>query len=205
MMNKNYQSHWQIAGLSIAFVFISGCEWTIARPTQHSTQNKSAWSLMRQNPVGLVVMMRHAEAPGTGDPANFRLDDCSTQRNLSAAGRSQATRIGSAFRQNQIAIAQVLSSQWCRCLETAKLLNLGQVKPFPALNSFFQNRRTADQQTNTVRSLIRSHRTVNGVMVLVTHQVNITALTGIVPASGEMVILKAQPNGQIEVLDRLQE
>ena len=57
MMNKNYQSHWQIAGLSIAFVFISGCEWTIARPTQHSTQNKSAWSLMRQNPVGLVVTM----------------------------------------------------------------------------------------------------------------------------------------------------
>lgn len=148
-------------------------------------------------------MLRHAEAPGTGDPPEFRLDDCTTQRNLSPAGRAQAERIGQAFRRRQIQIAQVLSSQWCRCLDTARLLQLGPVQPLPALNSFFQNRRTEGKQTAAVRQLIQRHRQTPGVLLLVTHQVNITAISGIVPRSGAAVVLKATPKGEVEVVGEL--
>jgi phosphohistidine phosphatase SixA len=161
------------------------------------------WKLLRQNAPGYVVMMRHAEAPGTGDPTNFRLNDCSTQRNLSPAGRAQAKRIGEAFRQRNIRIAQVLSSQWCRCLDTAQLLQLGPVKPFPALNSFFQNRRAEAKQTAAVRQLILNHRQANGALILVSHQVNITAVSGIFPQSGAAVVLKANDRGDIAVVGQL--
>jgi phosphohistidine phosphatase SixA len=159
------------------------------------------WQLLEQK--GVVVMMRHTLAPGTGDPANFRLNDCSTQRNLSAEGKKQARRIGEEFRQRKIKVSQVLSSQWCRCQETAKLLDLGVVKLQPALNSFFRDRTTESKQTELVRRLISEHRTQNGVMVLVTHQVNITALVGVVPAAGASVILRANPNGKVELLGEL--
>lgn len=137
-------------------------------------------------------MLRHALAPGTGDPENFRLEDCTTQRNLSEAGRQQAVQIGVAFQQSQIPVDAVFSSQWCRCLETARLMNLGPVDPLPALNSFFQDSTTEPQQTAQVRQLILDRRDRPGVTILVTHQVNITAITGIVPASGGMVVLRAK-------------
>ena len=89
---------------------------------------------------GHIVMMRHALAPGTGDPSNFALGDCATQRNLSEAGRRQARRTGQFLREAGVRAARVLSSQWCRCLETARLLDLGPVEPLPALNSFFEAR-----------------------------------------------------------------
>jgi phosphohistidine phosphatase SixA len=137
-------------------------------------------------------MLRHALAPGTGDPPNFRLEDCTTQRNLSDAGREQAVQLGQAFRQYQIPVDTVFSSQWCRCLETAKLMNLGEVEPLPAINSFFQDSTTEPQQTAQVRQLILDRRDSAGVTILVTHQVNITAITDIVPASGGMVVLRAK-------------
>ncbi|HIK16487.1 MAG TPA: histidine phosphatase family protein [Leptolyngbyaceae cyanobacterium M33_DOE_097] len=87
------------------------------------------------NPVGYVAVMRHAIAPGTGDPGNFRLGDCQTQRNLSETGRQQARRLGQLLRDRQVPVTRVLSSQWCRCLETARLLDLGQVEPFPILTA----------------------------------------------------------------------
>ena len=86
---------------------------------------------------GRVLMLRHANAPGTGDPPQFRLDDCATQRNLDAAGRAQARRLGEQLARAGITKARVFSSQWCRCLETARLLDLGSVDPLPALNSFY--------------------------------------------------------------------
>ncbi|MBD0346573.1 MAG: histidine phosphatase family protein, partial [Coleofasciculus sp. Co-bin14] len=113
--------------------------------------------------------------------SNFRLDDCSTQRNLSAEGRAQAVRMGEAFRRRQIRVAKILSSQWCRCLETAKLMNLGPVEPFEALNSFFSQPRAEAKQTEQVRQLIVDNRDIQGVVILITHQVNITALTDVVP------------------------
>ena len=151
-----------------------------------------------------MVMMRHALAPGTGDPPNFRLEDCSTQRNLSAQGRAQARRIGEAFRRRGVKVAKVLSSQWCRCLETARLMNLGAVEPFAPLNSFFRDRSTQTKQTTEVREFIAANRNTVGAIILVTHQVNITALTDIVPQSGESVVLRANQQNQVEVIGRIE-
>jgi phosphohistidine phosphatase SixA len=178
---------------------------TITRPSPTAAVNSSTtWSVLQQGDTGYVVMMRHALAPGTGDPPNFRLEDCSTQRNLSAQGRAQARRIGEAFRRRGIKVARVLSSQWCRCLETARLMNLGAVEPFAPLNSFFRDRSTQTRQTTQVREFIAANRNTVGAIILVTHQVNITALTDIVPQSGESVVLRANQQNQIEVIGRIE-
>ena len=143
--------------------------------------------------------MRHAIAPGTGDPANFALRDCSTQRNLSAEGRAQAAAIGDRFRANGMDAARVVSSQWCRCLETAQLLGLGPVEELPALNSFFRRSERREPQTQALRDWLAG-QDLEHPLVLVTHQVNITALTGVYPASGQLVVLRRSDNGDISVV-----
>lgn len=148
----------------------------------------ASWSALRN---GGVVLMRHADAPGFGDPTGYRLDDCSTQRNLGEAGRKQARGIGERFQAERVAIGGVLSSQWCRCRDTAELAFPGLVKVEPAFNSFFDDRSKDDGQTNAGRAIIAAWRGP-GALVVITHQVNITALTGVVPASGEGVVLKAK-------------
>lgn len=168
-----------------------------------NAQTQAGWQLLQQGQTGLVVAMRHAIAPGTGDPANFKLGDCSTQRNLSAQGRTQAQQIGAEFRNRNIKIARVLSSQWCRCLETAKLINLAKVEPFPALNSFFSDSSQEARQTDPIRKLIVDNRNTKGAVIMVTHQVNITAITNIVPQSGEAVILKSDGQGKIKIVGRI--
>ncbi len=138
---------------------------------------------------GHVVIMRHALAPGTGDPGNFALRDCGTQRNLSGQGRAQAARIGARLREAGLASVRVLSSQWCRCLETAELLGLGAVEELEPLNSFFRQREKQPASTQALKDWL-SAQPSNAPLVLVTHQVNITALTGVFPQSGEMIILE---------------
>lgn len=150
--------------------------------------DEALWAALANG--GHVALMRHAEAPGTGDPENFRLDDCSTQRNLDGAGREQARRTGQAFRERGVAVGQVLSSRWCRCLETAKLLGLGEVVAFAPLDSFFGERTRGPDQTETVRAFLADADASGPSLVMVTHQVNITALTGIFPRSGEIVVLR---------------
>jgi phosphohistidine phosphatase SixA len=146
-----------------------------------------------------VALLRHAIAPGTGDPKSFTLGDCTTQRNLSPEGRAQAARIGQRFRDNGITSARVYASEWCRTRETAGLLQLGAVEALPALNSFFASRSRAEAQT---RALTRwmAHQDLSRPLVLVTHQVNITALTGVYPASGELVIVRLAENGTHRVV-----
>ena len=142
-----------------------------------------------------VVVMRHALAPGTSDPAGFDVDDCATQRNLSDAGREQARRIGERLAAGLgTRAADVHSSAWCRCLETARLLGLGEVRRLPALDSFFGDRARGPEATATLEAWIDA-RLASGAeggtkppAVLVTHQVNVTALTGVYPASGEVVV-----------------
>ncbi|WP_434621028.1 histidine phosphatase family protein [Azospirillum sp. B2RO_4] len=153
--------------------------------------------------AGLVVLMRHAEAPGTGDPPDFKLDDCATQRNLSDGGRAQAARIGERLRQLGIDQARVLSSQWCRCLETARLLDLGPVKEMPALNSFFGRQEEEKDMTTRLRQFLADLPRDGKPVVLVTHQVTVTALTGIFPASGEAVLLRANGTPDPEQIDRV--
>ncbi|MEG3932214.1 MULTISPECIES: histidine phosphatase family protein [unclassified Microcoleus] len=168
-----------------------------------NAQTQAGWQLLQRGETGLVVAMRHAIAPGTGDPANFKLGDCSSQRNLSAQGRTQAKQIGAEFRNRNIKVARVLSSQWCRCLETAKLITLGKVEPFPALNSFFRDSSTEASQTAAIRKLIVDNRNTKGAIIMVTHQVNITAITDLVPQSGEAVILKSDREGKIKIFGRI--
>jgi phosphohistidine phosphatase SixA len=145
------------------------------------------WQALRSGEA--VALMRHAEAPGTGDPAGFRLDDCSTQRNLSAEGRAQATRLGERFRRQGIAAAEIRSSAWCRSRDTATGLGLGPVQVAAPLNSFFGAAGSAADSTAALRQLIAG-LPAGKPAVLVTHQVNITALTGVYPRSGEMVVLR---------------
>ncbi len=144
------------------------------------------------------AILRHAIAPGTGDPAGFTLGDCATQRSLDDRGRDQARAIGAAIRDAGITVDHVLTSQWCRSAETARLLGLGEVREEPALNSFFADRTTRDAQTAATRELLNAFP-AGQTAVLVSHQVNITALTGVYPRSGEMVILKVAADGALEV------
>ncbi len=131
-----------------------------------------------------ILLLRHAEAPGTGDPANFRLDDCGTQRNLSEAGRSQARRIGQHLRAKGVAVKAVWHSPWCRTRETAQLAFPGMGRDEPAFASFFQDRARSGPQTQAALKLLRAWDEP-GVLLVVTHQVNITALVGKVPSQGD--------------------
>lgn len=165
-----------------------------------AADSEALWALLKGG--GQVVLIRHASThPGVGDPVGFRLDDCATQRNLSAAGREEARRIGAAFHARSIPVGRVLSSRWCRCLETARLA-FGAVEPWPALDSFFGDRSREPQQTQAVRALA-GERPPSGNLILVTHGFNIRALTGILPAAGEMVILTPQGNGVFQVAAQL--
>ena len=146
-----------------------------------------------------IYLLRHALAPGMGDPEEFNVENCSTQRNLSAEGRKQAFRIGVRFRDNGIKTAYVVSSQWCRCLETAKLLGFGNITENQILNSFFDQFHLQDKQTASLRDWLLSYQ-LDVPLILVTHQVNITALTGIYPTSGEAVVVKVINGDSIKAL-----
>ncbi len=139
---------------------------------------------------GAVLMLRHAIAPGSGDPAHFKLEDCGTQRNLDASGRQQARDIGAMLRRNGIKQARIYSSQWCRCLETAHLMALGPVQSLPALNSFYQRPEDRDARVNALRNFLEVQPRDGGLLILVTHFVTIAAITGSGVASGEGVVLQ---------------
>ena len=138
---------------------------------------------------GNIVFIRHAIAPGGGDPENFRLNDCSTQRNLDSQGIEQSRKIGIFFNKNQIPIDNVLSSQWCRCKDTAKYA-FKNFETFDALNSFFSEklRKNKDKQIKDLKKYI-SRWNGEGNLVLVTHYVVILEIINKAVSSGEIVIL----------------
>lgn len=152
---------------------------------------------------GHILMIRHALAPGTGDPADFRIGDCTTQRNLNDKGRDQARAIGNWLRTQNVTSARVYSSQWCRCLETARLLNLGPVMELSALNSFFE--RTQDREANltALRKFIADQPHEGELIIMVTHFVTIAALTGEGVASGGGVLLELGGVKAFSVVGRL--
>jgi len=145
---------------------------------------------------GRLLLLRHANAPGIGDPADFALGDCRSQRTLDAAGRAQAVRLGERMRAARVARAVVCSSQWCRCLETAQLLGLGEVIELPALNSFFAQPRERGLRAATLRAFLAALPADGPSVVLVTHQVVITALTGGYAASAGGMLLRL--NGTVK-------
>ena len=140
-----------------------------------------------KNIFGDVLFVRHAIAPGFGDPQNFDLNDCSTQRNLSQDGREQAILIGEKIKESGIKFSKIFSSQWCRCLETAKYLNLGDVIIEPGLNSFFQGIVAKEKTLSKLRKRIRSFESKKDLVLMITPQVTINAITGIAVSSGGAV------------------
>ena len=156
----------------------------------------------RLSQPGIIAVMRHAQAPGTGDSGSFALDDCATQRNLDEGGRRQARNIGTAIRAAGVIADQVFTSQWCRCRDTARLLDVGPVEDQPLLNSFFRNPARADQQTDELRQLLFSLLPAETV-ILVTHYVNIRALTGRSVASGEVLLLEIGQDKSISVVEEI--
>lgn len=145
-----------------------------------------------------VLLMRHADAPGYGDPSGYQLDQCSTQRNLGERGRKQAVILGQWLSTQGINSANVISSVWCRCVDTAKLLNKGVVTTSPALGSFFDDMSLAKQQTKDLEKLIQIQLQENPKtpLILVTHHVNIQAYAGKNVNVGDMVLVKVDKNGK---------
>lgn len=161
--------------------------------------NEVTWQALQEG--GLVILMRHSLAPGVGDPPGFERGRCETQRNLSAGGRAQAQAVGRAFRERGTPIAAVYSSQWCRALDTAELIDIGETEPAPWLDSFFRERSEQASRTQTAHERILAWQ-ASGNMLLVTHQVNISALAGRGVGSGEMVVVRPA-GGEMQVVGRL--
>ena len=137
---------------------------------------------------GKIIFIRHAYAPGGGDPQNFNINDCSTQRNLSDEGINQSKLIGEFFKTNKIKIDKVLSSEWCRCKDTAKFA-FNDFETFDALNSFFSAKfaKNEKKQIRDLKKFINKWESSKN-LVLVTHYVVISSMLNVATSSGEIVI-----------------
>ena len=171
-------------------------------PHSASAKSLAIWdALQGTNPKGYVLLMRHALAPGVGDPENFRVGDCSTQRNLNDEGRQDAREIGQWLKRREVKILRVESSRWCRARETAELLGVGRVRLNKNLDSLFEDEDALnDPQTANIRKRIVSHRNTSGLLVFVGHFVNFSAAVGVGLESGEGVLVRANAQGQIKVM-----
>ena len=161
--------------------------------------NKKLFNQLRDGEK--LIFIRHAYAPGSGDPDNFNLNDCSTQRNLSKEGQRQAKYIGEFFRNNKVKIDKVLSSEWCRCKETAKIA----FKNFSTnnfLNSFYSSKfaKNKDKQVKALKKYIKKFKSDKN-LVLVTHYVLISEILNYGPSSGEIVVSNKNLNiiGSLEI------
>ncbi len=162
--------------------------------------SEDLWTLLKGG--GQVILIRHAiTTPGAGDPPGMRLDDCRTQRNLTDEGRRDARRVGEVFRARGIPVDRVLSSPWCRCLETGRLA-FGAAEPWQALSNLYGRSEARAEQVRQMRALVGERHT-GGNVVLVSHGSTISALTGVMPAPAEMVVVTPQGGGRFTVAGRL--
>ena len=145
-----------------------------------------------------VMMIRHADAPGVGDPAGYKLDQCATQRNLGEYGRRQSVAIGQWLADRKVQSAKMFSSAWCRCMDTATLMNKGPVRVEPALGSFFDDMSQRDAQNRALQSLIASNLKAypKQPLIYVTHHVNIEAFTGQAIGVGDIVVARVTLDGK---------
>ena len=160
--------------------------------------NEAAWSLLEEG--GKIVFIRHAFAPGGGDPDNFVIEDCSTQRNLNQQGIDQSISMGQEFLKRDIPIQQVYTSQWCRCKDTASYA-FGDYQELSSLNSTFEGeyRQNHQRQIKELKELIARWDDTDGNLILVTHYVIVGGVLGYYPSSGELVIT----DKSLEVLDSI--
>jgi broad specificity phosphatase PhoE len=173
--------------------FILGALALAAAPAARAQEDDAIWRRLRAG--GLVILMRHgATEGGPGDPPGFRIDDCATQRNLSEAGRGEARRVGARLAAEKVPIARVYTSPWCRCRETA-MIAFGRAEPWDALSSIFDLPDRDAELTGRVKKRIAGYgrRPVAGNVVMVTHNVNIAALSKHSVATAELVVMK--PDG----------
>lgn len=170
-------------------------------PTSTIAAEKELIQQMRDG--GAVLMIRHAQAPGIGDPDGFIIDDCSTQRDLDEHGREQARAIGEWLRARGVQNVKLYSSQWCRCLETARLMNLGTVAPMPALNSFFEKPEDRQPNLSALRKFISDNTKPGELIIMVTHQVTISGITDKWTDSGHGKLVRPDQAGGIELLGEL--
>lgn len=161
--------------------------WLLSCAVTRSLGSDAAESaLAALNRPGHVLLLRHANAPGVGDPDGMVLGDCATQRNLDARGRAQAKALGERLRAAGLSDVRVFTSQWCRCRDTARLLDIGSVEELPALNSFFgETAVVREARLTELRAFLAALPRDGRAVVLVTHQLTITGLTGYFPGSGE--------------------
>jgi phosphohistidine phosphatase SixA len=170
--------------LFIAFMLAGGA-------ANAADDSASAWTALRAD--GYVALIRHASAPGpAGDPADYKLDDCTTQRNLSEQGREQARSLGERFRSQRAKVGKIVSSQWCRCRQTAELMNMGPVEVAPTFNNAFVLNAMRDELTAGARATIAAWRGP-GTLVVVTHGQNIMAMLGVHPREGEVIVVVPDP------------
>ncbi len=181
----------------VALVLLAGALLAV----QAASASEEVWALLKK--PGHIVLMRHANAPGTlEEPPGIDLRNCAIQRNLDEGGRAQARRIGDAFRSHGIRQVRLLSSQWCRALETARLLGLGKVEELKLINYFNFNDETRAQIDAEKTVAHMKTMTTRPLPVLVTHISNIKAVTGITPDSGEMVVVHFEA-GKLAVAGRI--
>ena len=162
--------------------------------------DETLWSQLRSG--GFVVFIRHGLTdPGVGDPPGFKLGDCKTERNLNAAGRAEAKRVGEAFRREKIPVAQVLSSEWCRCRDTAQIA-FGSYEVWPALNNLFGRPENVDVQRRAMLERAGRFRGP-GNLVLVTHGSTVVPVAGVSPATAEMVVMRPTGTGKLDLIGRI--
>jgi len=189
------------AKMRASFIVILALYFSLIPAIGNANQLAIWEKLQGGNPQGYVLLLRHSYAPGVGDPANFKIGDCSTQRNLSDEGRQDAREIGQWLKGREIRIARVESSGWCRAKETAQLLDLGRVRLNKNLDSLFRETDLISHpQTLKVKKQIIDYRKKSGLLVLVGHYVNIAALTNVGVNSGEGVLVRADSKGVIKVV-----
>lgn len=160
--------------------------------------DRDAWFELSK--PGAILLLRHANAPGAGDPPQFQLGDCSTQRNLDERGRADARRIGEQFRAHRIPVGAALSSQWCRTLETARLAFGDKVREESAFNSLRGLSPAARRTQTAVATSVLARWRGRGALVVVTHPANIEELAGVGAASAEGVVVRLRRNGSLLVL-----
>ena len=167
-----------------------------------AADDAALWAALREGHH--VALLRHAATPGgVGDPPGFRLDDCATQRPLTERGRAQARLMGERFRAERIVVGRVLSSQWCRCRETAELMNAGPIEEAPTFNNAFTFRDRIDALTAGARAVIKDWRGP-GVLLVSTHGANILPLVGFHPEEGSVVVVAPDASAQgLRVLGRI--
>ncbi|MEN8712607.1 MAG: histidine phosphatase family protein [Arenicellales bacterium] len=169
-------------------------------PVSVASENELVLQMQSGN---AVLMIRHALAPGIGDPEEFDINDCNTQRNLDNAGREQAQAIGQWLRDHGIKNVKLFSSQWCRCMDTARLMGMGEVTPLPALNSFFESPQDREPNLSALRKFIHNKSKPGELIIMVTHQVTISGITGNWTDSGHGKLVRPGNDGKIKLLGEL--